>query len=116
MRVVVHSVRFPDLEEQGPPEDPAVTAQLVEIYAGPSDGPGEERFQATVCTPAALSRVLAKQDVVVGRHWLFVDQFDAGRVEHFLRRLIQNVEGASWSEVAAKVGRLAQHEFEDYTG
>ncbi|MFI6241418.1 immunity 8 family protein [Micromonospora sp. NPDC050795] len=113
MRVVVHSVRFPDLE-QGPPEDPAVTMQLVEIYAGPSDGPGEERFQATVCTPAALSRMLADQDVIVGRHWLFVDHFHAGRVEQFLRKLIRNIEGASWSEVASKVGRLAQHEFEDY--
>ena len=80
MRVVVHSVRFPDLE-QGLPDDPAVTAQLVEIYAGPSDGPGEERFQARVCTPAALSRMLADQDVIVGRHWLFVDYFEAGHVE-----------------------------------
>ncbi|MFF4879606.1 Imm8 family immunity protein [Micromonospora sp. NPDC000668] len=112
MRVVVHSVRFPDLE-QGPPEDPAVTAQLVEIYAGPSDGPGEERFQEVVSTPAALSRMLADQDVIVGRHWLFVDHFDAGRVEHFLRKLIQNIEGASWNEVAATLGRLAQHELED---
>lgn len=38
----------------------------------------------------------------------------ADRVERFLRKLIQNVEGTDWSEVAAKIGRLAQHEFEDY--
>ncbi|WP_433269449.1 Imm8 family immunity protein [Micromonospora vinacea] len=114
MRVVVHSVRFPDLELD-PPGDPADTAQLVEIYAGPSYGPGEERFQATVCTLAALSRMLADQEVIVGRHWLFVDHFEAGRVERFLRKLIQNIEGANWGEVAAKVGRLAQHEFEDDT-
>ena len=68
-----------------------------------------------MCTPAALSRMLADQDVIVGRHWLFVDYFEAGHVERFLRKLIQNIEGADWSEVAAKVGRLAQHEFEDYT-
>jgi hypothetical protein len=28
--------------------------ELVEEYVGPSDGPGEESFCLTVCTPAAL--------------------------------------------------------------
>jgi hypothetical protein len=30
--------------------------------------------------------------------------------------MIQNIEGATWKEVTAAIGRLGQHEFEDYRG
>ena len=46
--------------------------ELVEVYVGPSDGPGEESFCLTVCTSAALAEVLSDQPVLVGRHGLFV--------------------------------------------
>jgi hypothetical protein len=86
----------------------------VEICAGPSDGPGEEYFQLTVCTPAALAELLAGEPVLVGRHWLFVAEFDAAAVERFLRRAVAEIEGQTWNEVAAKIGRLGLWEFEDY--
>jgi len=86
----------------------------VEICAGPSDGPGEEVFQLTVCAPAALAEVLAGRPVLVGRHWLFMAEFDAAAVERFLRQAVQNVEGRTWNDVAEKIGRLGQWEFEDY--
>ncbi|MEV4757209.1 Imm8 family immunity protein [Micromonospora sp. NPDC049559] len=114
MRVAVHGITFPDFDRNAA-FDPDDTVQLVEIVAGPSEGPGQELFQATVCTPTALSRMVADQEVVVGRHWLFVESFTPNLVEGFLRKLINNIEGRDWDEVAAKLGRLAQYEFEDYT-
>ncbi|MFF5078421.1 Imm8 family immunity protein [Actinoplanes sp. NPDC000266] len=36
-------------------------------------------------------------------------------VDRFLRKLIGNIEERDWNEAAAKLGRLAHHEFEDYT-
>jgi Immunity protein 8 len=113
MRAVVRSVRFPDLE-QGAQFDPANVRELVEVCAGPSDGPGEEYFCLTVCTPAALAEVLEDQPLLVGRHWLFVAEFDAKAVELFLRRAVERIEGPTWAEVAAKIGRLGLWEFEDY--
>ena len=113
MRVAVHEVTFPDFDG-GAAFDPEDCVQLVEIMAGPSEGPGRERFQATVCTPAALSRILAGREVLVGRHWLFVESFQPALVERFLRKLITNIEGRDWHEVALRLGRLAQYEFEDY--
>jgi hypothetical protein len=64
--------------------------------------------------PAALVEVLADQPVLMGRHWLFVAVFSPRVVEEFLRRRIEQIEGATWSEVAQKVGRLGLWEFEDY--
>jgi immunity protein 8 of polymorphic toxin system len=62
MRVAVRTIVFPDFEPDSD-FDPDDCVQLVEIVAGPSDGPGEELFQAQVCTPAALSRMLADGEV-----------------------------------------------------
>ena len=80
--------------------------ELVEVYVGPSDGPGEESFCLTVCTPAALVEVLADQPVLVGRHWLFVAEFSPRMVEEFLRRRIGEIAGMTWSEAAQQVRRL----------
>lgn len=113
MRAVVRSVRFPDLEA-GRQVIPENACELVEVYVGPSDGPGEESFCLTVCTPAALVEVLAEQPVLVGRHWLFAAEFSPRAVEEFLRHRIGQIEGATWSEVAQKVGKLGAWEFEDY--
>jgi hypothetical protein len=114
MRVAVHEIVFPDFGQDAD-FDPEDCVQLVEITAGPSGGVGRELFQATVCTPTALSRMLAGGEVLVGRHWLFVESFRPALVDRFLRKLISNVEGRDWSEAAIKLGRLAQYEFEDYT-
>jgi hypothetical protein len=101
----VRSIRFPDVE-RGESFDPENTRQLVVVCAGPSDGPGEEYFCLEMCTPAALAELLTSQPVVVGRHLLFVAEFNVRLVEDFLPRAVQQVEGATWSEGAAKIGRL----------
>jgi hypothetical protein len=113
VRAVVRSIRFPDLDRSWPFESNRVR-QLVEICAGPSDGPGEETFCLTVCTPAALAELLASEPVLVGRHWLFVAEFDAAAVERFLRQAVAGIEGQTWNDVAGKIGRLGLWEFEDY--
>jgi hypothetical protein len=44
--------------DSGPPElptDPAVFSFLARLVVGPADGPGEESFDLTVCSPEWLS-------------------------------------------------------------
>jgi hypothetical protein len=106
----VRSFQWLDLEMGHDPGD----STLLVIVAGPSDGPGEETFHATVCTPAALQRQVATDGVVVGLHFLFVDAINTRRVEDFLRARIQTISGDTWAEVGAKIGRLGFWEFEDY--
>jgi hypothetical protein len=45
---------------------------------------------------------------------LFVAEFDPAAVERFLRRAVNDVEGRSWNDVAARIGRLGHWEFEDH--
>lgn len=113
MRAEVRRVGFPDIEF-GQPFDPAITLQLAEVYVGVVGAAGEEQFQVTVCTPAALSKVLEGQPFVIGRHWLFVAEFSVTAVEATLRKLIGNLEASSYVELAEKVGRFGLWEFEDY--
>ncbi len=113
MRAEVRRIWFPDIEF-GPLFDSANTVQLAEVYVGAVGAPGEEQFEVTVCTSAALAELLAKQPFVIGRHWLFVAEFSAPAVEAILRKLIGNLEAPGWVELAEKVGRFGEWEFEDY--
>ena len=115
MRAEVRQVRFPDLET-GQPFDRVNTVQHAEVYVGVVGEPGEEHYQVTACTPAALVDLLTKQSFLLGRHWLFVAEFSPATVEAALRKLIGNIEASSRVELAQKVGRIGLWEFEDYRG
>ncbi len=63
--------------------DPAEFALLARLYVGPSDGPGEESFDITVCTPEWLSeRCRAQGGIYNPRHHLVV------RLETFDKRAL----------------------------
>ena len=113
MRAEVRRVLFPDVES-GEPFDPSNTFQLVEVYVGAVGEAGEEQYQVTACTPAALADLLRRQPFLVGRHWLFVEQFSTTAVEAVLRKLIGNIEATSQAEFVEKLGRIGLWEFEDY--
>lgn len=119
MRATIRRFESLDLEVGTPPPDATDVHVLVEMYVGPSDGPGEEQFSVEVMTASALQRLLATrrgagQPVVWGRHRLFVDEFSWAEVEEFLRRQVESLEAESWHELASGIGRIAGWEFEDY--
>ncbi len=116
MRATVLSIGSSDFDVATyRPHDPSDDGIQLRIYAGPSGGPGYESFDLTVCTPAWLARRV--QEVgrpIIGRHYLIVDSMDVEAVLAFLRKQVESIEAPTWREVAAKVGRLARWEFEDY--
>lgn len=85
------------------------------FHAGPVGGPGDETFHVSVCTPTALTALLARDGIVVGRHLLLVERIDRSRVEAFLADRLRRVDGDSWEVLAEKIGRIGYWEFEDYT-
>lgn len=117
--VVVHAVLrdllTPDVESLRhwvPSEQPAIQVQAI---VGPSDGPGDESFDLTLCTPAWLAQLAARDGIVDGRHHLVVaDELDVDRIEAFIRKRIETSCGETWRDVAERVGRLGRWEFEDY--
>ncbi|WP_239089986.1 Imm8 family immunity protein [Sphaerimonospora thailandensis] len=116
MRARVSSFRWPDLEDGHGVADPAHACELLEMYVGPQSEPGEERFQLTVCTPSALAERLHHHPVLIGRHWLFVPELRPAEVGRWLSDRIAVLEAATWSELAAKIGRIGEWEFEDWLG
>ena len=100
------------------PAEPASFSFWVRLIVGPKDGPGEESFDLTVCSPEWLAVRCRQQGIVDGRHHLVVnaDDFDQRQLRSWLESRVRQLQGGSWSEIGEKLGRLGHWEFEDYNG
>lgn len=97
------------------PSDPAEFAVRARMIVGPDDGPGEESFDITVCTPEWLSRA-ADSGFYDARHHVVVnlDAFDSAALRRWLAKRVESVQADTWSEIADRISRLGYWEFEDY--
>jgi hypothetical protein len=87
---------------------------LVQVFAGPADGPGEESFQVEVVSVDALASMLEHSPVLPGRHLLIMRDLDLRVAEAFLRARFEELSAETWPELAEKLGRIGSWEFEDY--
>jgi Immunity protein 8 len=100
------------------PGDPAEFALLARMLVGPSDGPGEESFDITVCTPEWLAQACRKVGGIYNaRHQLVVnfEDFDKGMLRAWLAARVQEVQADTWADIGERLSRLGYWEFEDYT-
>jgi immunity protein 8 of polymorphic toxin system len=107
----LHSPDIPDLERYVPT---GPSQFLLQIFVGPSDGPGEESFDVLVCTPTSLAAELNTSPIINGRHRIIMAAYDYKLLENYVRGVVEGAEGITWREVAEKIGRLGRWEFEDY--
>jgi len=116
MRAELKRLHSPDVEnlESYVPNQINNFGFLLQVMAGPKNAPGEESFDVVVCTPDWLKRQYKSSDVVVGRHYLIVFEYDYGRLRRFLQEYCEQCFGETWPEVANKLNRLGKWEFEDY--
>lgn len=117
--MLVHaSLRSIDLQHEPAslPADSAEFCFLARVYAGPADGPGEESFDVTVCSPEWLAVRCREEGFTDARHHLVVDmkQFDQRALRSWLEKRVRAVSGDSWAEAGEKLSRLGFWEFEDY--
>jgi len=78
---------------------------------------GSELFRLFVCSPSWIENVYWKHrpdDFVVGRHYLFVPEYDWPKIKSYLHEIIEGVEEVSWEKLAQTIGRVAQWEYEGY--
>ncbi|KAA8885733.1 hypothetical protein F3087_29335 [Nocardia colli] len=116
MHAAIRYLLTPDIDPATfSPADPGKFMFLVQMLAGPADGPGEESFQFEVCTPAWLHERARREGPVTGRHQVIVDTFDWPSLQRFFQRLATRCSGTDWREVATKLSRYGHWEFEDYT-
>jgi hypothetical protein len=59
-----------------------------------------------VSTTSGLAESIARDGVVPGRHFLFVDAIDPVIIEAFIEDRLRRVDGDAWPGLAEKIGRL----------
>lgn len=87
---------------------------LIQMMVTPFNGEGEESFDILVCTPQWLLDNHNRSDIIVGRHYLIVFEYDYLRIYKRLKELVENIEGENWEEIGMKISRIGKWEFEDY--
>lgn len=97
------------------PGDPAEFSLRARMIVGPSDGPGEESFDITVCTPEWLAQA-AGEGFYDPRHHVIVNlgAFDKNALRQWLAKRVESVQADTWTEIGERLARLGYWEFEDY--
>jgi hypothetical protein len=114
MRAALKRLHSPDVDLPSYwPDDPSNFGFLIQAFIGPEVEQGEESFGFILCTPKWLQ---AKADgrIMFGLHHLIVTDYDLNAIEQHLRRHCERCVGSSWQEIAIKLSRVGQWEFEDY--
>jgi Immunity protein 8 len=99
------------------PSAAAEFSLVATMFVGPADGPGEESFDITVCTPEWLAESCRKAGGFYNpRHHVVVnlEDFDRQALWAWLAARVKDVEADTWAELAQLLSRLGYWEFEDY--
>ncbi|MDP9416789.1 MAG: immunity 8 family protein [Actinomycetota bacterium] len=90
---------------------------LARMIVAPAADTGEELFDVTVCTGEWLAeQVRAHDGIYNARHHVVVslETFDQRALRAWLAARVEEIDAPTWSELAARLGRVAHWEFEDY--
>ena len=87
---------------------------LLQIMVGPKGEEGEESFEVEVCTPRWLASNFDEERVILGSSYLIVQGYSYEKLKEFIIKYLDHCTGDNWLEVARKVSRLGQWEFENY--
>ena len=116
MRAKIKSFQSVDIEDlhNFVPENPENFCFLLELMVGPDNQEGEESFDIQVCTPLWFLSILKPNDVILGRHFLIVLEYNFERIYSKIKQLIEAYSADNWNELAEKIARIGYWEFEDY--
>ena len=98
------------------PGDAAAFAFGVQLLAGPADGPGEEGFELTVCSPEWLAERCRSGEPVNSLHHIIVGwgTYDERVLRGWLEARIHAVQAATWDGIARQLCFLGAWELESY--
>jgi len=105
VRARLHHVVF-DPEPRTLPGDAASFAFSARLMVGPWDGPGQESFDLTVCSPEWLAQ-RCRTEPVNGLHHVIVDweTFDERILQHWLEDRVHAVGASTWRGIADRFCR-----------
>lgn len=116
MKAEIKAILSPDIQDLAKytPENSEIVGFALQLLIGPHGQEGMESFQLTVCTPQWLSVTYSKDQIIVGRHYLIIFEYDYERLLHFMHSYVERCTGETWQEIATKLVRFGQWDFEDY--
>ena len=109
----LHSPDLPGFPEELP-ENPSDFAMLLQVIVGPANEPGEESFDVMIYTSAWLEREVLQQGGCWLDRCLIVDRIDPNQIAVLVNKRFSGVAGQSWNEIAVKLSKLGEWEFDDY--
>lgn len=109
----IHSPDVFDLKNFQPEESDNFGV-LMQLILSPKNTEGEESFDVMLCTPKWLLNNYEKDDIIFGKNYLIVFEYNYERIYEKIISFINNVEGNTWDEVANKISAIGKWEFEDY--
>ena len=109
----IYSLDIDDLQRYSP-DEPDCFGFNLRLIAGPKGQPGEESFDIQVCTPQWLLRNFSREEVIIGRHFLIVFEYNFSHIRRKIEEFCERCTGNTWDDVASKLSRLGYWEFEDY--
>ena len=114
MRAELKSLHSPDADPLRDFAPVGPFGLLVQTMIGPHEQEGYESFDFMLCTPEWFASNM-RSDIEMGRHYLFVRDFDYLRLEQYVQAYCRKCgEATTWQALAEKLGRLGMWEFEDY--
>lgn len=117
MKAEIKILFSPDIEEalkDYQPEKADSFGFNLRMIISPKGEEGEESFDLMVCTPDWLKENYSNNEVIFGRHFLIVFQYDYQAIYNKLAEYINNIEANTWDKIGSLIGRIAHWEFEDY--
>lgn len=86
----------------------------LQIIVGIQDQDGGESFCIDVCTPKYLIENFKQSDMIWGRHYLFVFEYNFSMIKKKIDEYFESINNGNWDDISEKMARIGLWEFEDY--
>jgi hypothetical protein len=90
------------------------TSALYSATIGPKNAQGEEVFYFKALTPSGLAAELNSHPKLFGKGYIFLPSISEDGVKKEIEALLSKISGHDWNEVALKISRYGDWEFEDH--
>jgi Immunity protein 8 len=96
------------------PDDPEDFAIVVGAVVGSPEAPGGDLFYFTVCTGRWLTANPPEKAFAFLKGHVLLDRWNYDVLQRAISDVCTRTEGSDWNEVATKLSRYGNWEFEDY--
>jgi len=86
----------------------------LQVLIGPKNLPGEESFDFLICTPNWLMQAYNHSELVFGKNFIIVFEYDIKNVLNKIEKLVSSFDGENWSQLANQLAKYGRWGFEGY--